>query len=210
MTAQFEWKTSQGLTEYDHAIEVMQARIEAIRDGTAKELVWLLEHPPVYTAGTSASQDELLDPGDALIRYVGRGGEWTYHGPGQRVVYIMLDLNKRGRDVRQFVRDIEAVAIDALKQLEITGERIKGTPGVWIPSTPPEKIVAVGVRVTKWVSWHGMAVNLAPDLDAFNGIVPCGLHNAGVTSIARLRPRTSMAELDDALFDSFAERFSSD
>ncbi len=206
-----EWRVSTAPVGYDDAMAAMEARVAEIHNGTAGELVWLLEHPPVYTAGTSAQEDDLINPGDALIRRVGRGGEWTYHGPGQRVVYIMLDLTKRGQDVRRLVREVEAFAINSLGRLGITAARRDGYPGVWVPAsdkhTAPDKITAIGVRLTKWVSWHGMAVNLNPDLSAFNGIIPCGIHDGGVTKITAHRANTSMDELDDALAASFAESF---
>lgn len=197
---------------------MMEDRIAAIHDGTAGELIWLLEHPAVYTAGTSARESDLLNPKDALIRHVGRGGEWTYHGPGQRVVYIMLDLTKRGQDVRKFVREVEGFAINTLGRLGIGAERREGYPGVWVPTndaegdsdrlmTPPDKITAIGVRLTKWVSWHGMAINVDPDLTAFDGIVPCGIHDGGVTKITDQRAGLSMADVDHALVESFSESF---
>ena len=197
--------------DYDAALAEMEARARAIRAGTAGELIWLLEHPPVYTAGTSARREDLINPGDALIRETGRGGEWTYHGPRQRVVYILLDVSRRGQDVRRFVGEVEGWAIAALAELGLQAERRQGYPGVWLtPSTPetaPDKITAIGVRLTKWVSWHGMAVNLDPDLAAYEGIVPCGIHDGGVTSISAHKPEVTMAQLDAALARSFAASF---
>ena len=208
---QLEWRVSPGLTGYDEAMAVMEARVKEIHEGRAGELVWLLEHPAVYTAGTSAREEDLLHPGDALIRRVGRGGEWTYHGPGQRVVYILLDLTKRGQDIRRYVREVEGFAINTLAKLDISAERRNGYPGVWIPSsdeqTLPDKITAIGVRLTKWVSWHGMAINVDPDLNAFEGIVPCGIHDGGVTKVKDHQPHMSMNDVDEALRESFAESF---
>ena len=210
-----EWRVSTERVDYDHALAEMEARAHAIRQGTAGELIWLLEHPPVYTAGTSAKEDDLINPKDALIRQTGRGGEWTYHGPGQRVVYILLDVEKRGQDIRRFIHEVEGWAIAALGQLGITADRRQGYPGVWVnggDSTPPHeippnKITAIGVRLTKWVSWHGMAINHDPDLAAFDGIIPCGIHDGGVTSIQQCAPEASMDDLDDALAETFAAAF---
>ncbi|MCE2516608.1 MAG: lipoyl(octanoyl) transferase LipB [Alphaproteobacteria bacterium] len=206
-----EWRVSPGLTDYDAALEEMEARAKAIRGGTAGELIWLLEHPPVYTAGTSARREDLLNPRDALIRETGRGGEWTYHGPGQRVVYILLDVSRRGQDVRRFVGEVEGWAIAALAELGLEADRRPGYPGVWLaPASAgglPDKITAIGVRLTKWVSWHGMAINFNPDLAAYDGIVPCGIHDGGVTRITAHKPAVTMADLDKALERSFAQSF---
>jgi len=207
-----EWRWEDAPVAYDDAIRTMEARAKAIRAGTAGELIWLLEHPPVYTAGTSAKREDLLEVGDALIRETGRGGEWTYHGPGQRVVYILLDVSRRGQDVRRFVREVEGWAIAALAKLGITADRRQGYPGVWVqnPSpaiAPPNKITAIGVRLTKWVSWHGMAINHHPDLSAFQGIVPCGIYDGGVTSIHQINPAITMGDLDQALAASFRASF---
>jgi len=207
-----EWRVSDALVDYDTALTEMEARAHAIRQGTAGELIWLLEHPPVYTAGTSAKNDDLINPKDALIRQTGRGGEWTYHGPGQRVVYILLDVEKRGQDIRRFIHEVEGWAISALGVLGIIADRRQGYPGVWVANTspnetPPNKITAIGVRLTKWVSWHGMAINHNPDLTAFDGIIPCGIHDGGVTSIHHINPDISMDDLDQALAASFAASF---
>jgi len=201
-----EWRVSPEPVDYDAAIEEMQARAAAIREGTAGELVWLLEHAPLYTAGTSAKPQDLLHPGAAQIRQTGRGGEWTYHGPGQRVVYILLDVAARGHDLRRFVHQIEAWSITALAEIGITATRRQGFPGVWISTgndMPPDKITAIGIRLSKWVSWHGMAINRAPDLDAFAGIVPCGINEGGVTSIKALGKDSDPARLDAALARTF-------
>ena len=207
-----EWRVSDALVDYDIALSEMEARAHAIRQGTAGELIWLLEHPPVYTAGTSAKTEDLINPKDTLIRQTGRGGEWTYHGPGQRVVYILLDVEKRGQDIRRFINEVEGWAISTLGILGINADRRQGYPGVWVANTPPKetppnKITAIGVRLTKWVSWHGMAINHNPDLTAFDGIIPCGIHDGGVTSIHQFNPEISMDDLDQALAASFAAAF---
>jgi lipoyl(octanoyl) transferase len=206
-----EWRVSPGLTPYDEAVAAMEERISAIHQGAAGELVWLLEHPPVYTAGTSAQETDLINPGEALIRRVGRGGEWTYHGPGQRVVYILLDLNHRGQDIRRYVTEVEGFAINTLARLGLVATRRDGQPGVWIhpddTAAPPDKITAIGVRLTKWISWHGMAINVDPDLKAFEGIIPCGIHDGGMTKITAHKPEITMEDVDHALADSFAESF---
>ena len=206
-----EWRVSEGLTDYDEAMAEMEQRVKKIHEGRAGELVWLLEHPPVYTAGTSAKEEDLLKAENALIRRVGRGGEWTYHGPGQRVVYILLDLTKRGQDVRRFVREVESFAINSLSKLGINSDRREGYPGVWVSSgnqmSPPDKIAAIGVRLTKWISWHGMAINVDPDLEAFNGIIPCGIHDGGVTKVSDHIPNASFEDVDKALEQSFVESF---
>ena len=204
-----EWRVEPGLTDYDQALAAMESRARAVRAREEGEMVWLVEHPPVYTAGTSAKAGDLLDPGGAPVRETGRGGEWTWHGPGQRVGYVMLDVAARGRDVRRFVRQVEEWVILTLRHFGVEGGRRDGMPGVWVPrdGAPAEKIAAVGIRLTGWVSWHGMAVNLDPDLEAFKGIVPCGVHDGGVTSLRREGVAASMAELDSALMGRFEEAF---
>ena len=209
-----EWRVSAGHVDYDIAVAEMAARAEAIRQGMEGELVWLLEHAPIYTAGTSAKPEDfinrdLLNTDGATIREVGRGGEWTYHGPGQRIVYIMLDISRRGQDVRRFVREVETWAIASLTLIGVNADRRQGHPGVWLNTDklPPDKIAAIGVRLTKWVSWHGMAINHSPDLTAYERIVPCGIHDGGVTAITNHRPNISMAELDGALAKTFATSF---
>jgi lipoyl(octanoyl) transferase len=203
-----EWRVSPDLTDYDDAIAEMEARVHDIRNGHAGELIWLLQHPPVYTAGSSAKQHDLLTSKDALIRKVGRGGEWTYHGPGQRVIYILLDLNTRGQDLRQFVRQIENWAITSLAALKLKAHRRQGYPGVWLnphsTKIPPDKIAAIGIRLTRWVSWHGMAINHSINLAAYDGIIPCGIHDGGVTNITAHQPEASMDDLDNALMQNFA------
>jgi lipoyl(octanoyl) transferase len=193
----------------------MQARVAAIRAGTASEQVWLVEHPPLYTAGTSARAEELTDPTRFPFYAAGRGGQWTYHGPGQRVAYVMLDLTRPhgmvpARDVRCFVHGLEEWLIRALDRFNVRGERREGRIGIWVadPATGTEaKIGAIGVRVSRWVSWHGVALNVAPDLSHFSGIVPCGISEHGVTSLAALGIKASMAEADAALREAWAAVF---
>jgi len=188
---------------YPAAVAFMEERVAAIRRGEALETVWLLEHPPVYTAGTSARDDELLDPRFPVYR-VGRGGRFTYHGPGQRVAYVMLDLARRGRDVRGFVHRLEAWLIDALARFGVRGERREGRVGIWVETPKGEaKIAALGVRLRRWVSFHGVSLNVDPDLSHFSGIVPCGLAGLPVTSLAELGVRVTMDEVDAALRETF-------
>ena len=211
-----EWRVSEGLVPYPEALAAMEARVEAIHRGEAGELVWLLEHPPLYTAGTSARAEDLLEPGRFPVYVARRGGEYTYHGPGQRVAYAMLDVGRRGRDVRVYVRSLEEWVIRALAEFNVTGERRPGRVGVWVvrsdrrgPDGRPaeDKIAAIGVRLRKWVAFHGVAVNVEPDLSHFRGIVPCGIHGHGVTSLVDLGLPVTMADLDVALRSSFEEVF---
>lgn len=207
-----EWRISAEPVDYDEAVEAMQARVAAIVAGTAPELVWLLEHPPLYTAGTSADPRDLLEPDRLPVYRTGRGGQFTYHGPGQRVIYTMLDLNRRSRDVRAFVAALEEWVIDALAALGIAARRRPGCIGVWVerPDKGPDrmdKIAAIGVRLSRWVSYHGVAVNLDPDLSEYRGIVPCGLADQSMTSIAALGHEVSMPELDRALSETFEPLF---
>lgn len=201
-----EWTTRPGLLDYPEAIAAMQARAAAIRAGTEPEQVWLVEHPPLYTSGTSAQPGDLLDARFPTFSS-GRGGQWTYHGPGQRVAYVMLDLAEPHgalppRDVRAFVAFLEDWLIAALAEFGVTGERRAGRVGIWVidRATGTEaKIAAIGVRVTRWVTWHGVAINVAPDLSHFDAIVPCGVREHGVTSLAALGIAADMAAVDDAL-----------
>jgi lipoyl(octanoyl) transferase len=207
-----EWSVSKGLVDYDDAVAFMEARVAAISAGKAPELVWLVEHPPLYTAGTSARPADLLTPDRFPVHQTGRGGQYTYHGPGQRVAYVMLDLNRRGRDLRRFVHNLEAWLIDTLARFGIVGETRDDRVGVWVrrPDRAPgaeDKIAAIGIRVRHWVTFHGIALNLAPDLEHFSGIVPCGIQEYGVTSFRDLGLATSMEELDAALKESFEQRF---
>lgn len=211
--AGIEWRISEGLVGFREAERLQEARVAAIAAGEAPELIWLLEHPPLFTAGTSAKPEDLLDPDRFPVFETRRGGEHTYHGPGQRVVYAMLDLNRRGRDVRRLVWSLEEWAIQALERFNIQGERREGRVGVWVRRTDkaaPEredKIAAIGVRLRRWVSFHGLAINLDPDLDHFAGIVPCGVTGHGVTSLVDLGVTATMADLDLALRASFETVF---
>ena len=209
--SQPEWRISPGLTDYAGALATMEARVAAVAAGEASELVWLLEHPPVYTAGTSARPADLLDPRFPVIA-AGRGGQYTYHGPGQRVGYLMLDLNARGRDVRCFVHAVEGWVIAALAELGVESFRAAGRVGIWTLDRGREaKIGAIGVRVKRWVTLHGFSINVDPDLTHFSGIVPCGLPEFAVTSLAALEVNASMATLDVALqrtFSTFLDRLS--
>ncbi len=212
-----EWKTSDGLVEYDAAVAFMEARVAAIAAGEAEECIWLLEHPPLYTAGTSARIEDLTDPDRFPVYESKRGGQYTYHGPGQRVVYIMLDVGKRGHDVRRFVKQLENWVISALDEFNIKGEIRDGRVGVWVqrgdkPLTvsgqPAEdKIAAIGIRLRKWISFHGISINVEPDLDHFSGIVPCGIQEHGVTSLVDLGLPVTMADVDVALRKTFGPNF---
>ncbi len=195
-----EWRIENGLTDYAHALAVMEARADAVRQGKADELIWLVEHPPTYTAGTSADPAELLAADRFPVYKVGRGGRFTYHGPGQRVVYLMLDLDKRGRDLRGFIASIENWVIATLDDLGIRARQVCDRIGVWTDTPAGEaKIAAIGVRVRRWVSFHGLAINVAPDLDHFSGIVPCGLPDYPVTSLKQLGNPATMADVDALL-----------
>jgi lipoyl(octanoyl) transferase len=200
-----EWQVSPGLTGYDAAVADMEARAAAIRAGTAAERVWLLEHAPLYTAGTSADAAELLDPRFPVFKS-GRGGRYTYHGPGQRVGYVQLDLDRRGRDVRCFVHELERWIIGALGKLGVSARAIDGRIGIWVDTPAGEaKIGAIGVRVRRWVTLHGFSVNADPDLDHFNGIVPCGLSEFPVASLASIGNKAPLQALDDALWATLPE-----
>ena len=203
-----EWRISAIPVEYQGAVAEMDARAAAIRDAGVQELIWLLEHPPLYTAGTSARPADLLDARFPVHRS-GRGGQYTYHGPGQRVVYAMLDLDRRGRDIRAYVTGLEAWIIATLATFGVTGERRAGRVGIWVDrgGGREDKIAAIGVRVRRWVTLHGLAINLAPDLRHFGGIVPCGVTQHGVTSLADLGIQASMEELDAALRATFDAAF---
>ena len=217
-SAPVEWRVSDAPVDYDSALEFMTARAEAIAHGEATELVWLLEHPALYTAGTSAQPSELIEA-RFPVHMTGRGGQFTYHGPGQRVAYVLLDLKRRRPDVRAFVAALEAWLIDALAAFDITGERREDRVGVWVrrPDKPPgfdgslaeDKIAALGVRVRRWVTFHGVALNVAPDLSHFSGIVPCGIAQAhyGVTSLRDLGRAAAMRDADAALRAAFERRF---
>src|ERR1700742_1124976 len=210
-----DWRIDDGLTDYPTALATMQARVAAIRAGAEGEQVWLVEHPPLYTAGTSAKPAELTDPNRFPTFNAGRGGQWTYHGPGQRTAYVMLDLmHRHGRvpaqDIRCYVNELEEWLIRALDRFNVKGERREGRVGIWVadPVTGAEsKIGAIGVRVTRWVSWHGVALNVEPNLGPFGGIVPCGLPEFGVTSLAALGIPASMQDAGVALQKGWDEVF---
>jgi lipoyl(octanoyl) transferase len=204
-----EWRTSAGLTPYAEAVAAMEDRVATIRAGSAPELVWLVEHPPLYTAGTSARDADLIEPGLFPVHRSGRGGQFTYHGPGQRVAYVMLDLKRRGGDIRRYVHGLEEWLIATLAQLGVAGERRAGRVGIWVAGADgkEDKIAAIGVRVRQWVSYHGVALNVAPDLAHYRGIVPCGVSGYGVTSLAALGARAAMPEVDAALRETFAAVF---
>ena len=211
------WRISEGLTPYPEAVAVMEREAERIAARQADELVWLVEHPPLYTAGTSAKEEDLVAPDRFEVHQTGRGGEYTYHGPGQRVAYVMIDLKRRRQDVRAFVAALEAVIIGTLASMNVTGERREDRVGVWVrrPDKPrladgamaEDKIAAIGIRLRKWVSFHGIAINLEPELEHFTGIVPCGITGHGVTSLVDLGLPVTMDDLDIALKAAFEEIF---
>ncbi|MBE7636789.1 lipoyl(octanoyl) transferase LipB [Sneathiella sp. P13V-1] len=205
---EIEWKISDTPVPYEEALAEMEARAAAIREGTASELVWLLEHPPLYTAGTSAKIEDLVQPDKFPVYDAGRGGQYTYHGPGQRIAYVLLDLKKRGSDIRAFVQDMEKWVIDVLDQYQIKGEIREGRVGVWIQNGSREdKIAAIGVRVRKWVSFHGISINVEPDLSHYDGIVPCGISEHGVTSLVNQGIPVTLPEFDIELRESFEKVF---
>ena len=212
-----EWITSDRLVPYPEAVAFMEARAEAIARGEAREAIWLLEHPPLYTAGTSARAEDLVAPDRFEVFEARRGGQYTYHGPGQRVVYVMLDVGRRGRDLRRFVGQLESWVIATLAEFNVTGEIRPGRVGVWVArhdkpltaaGTPQEdKIAAIGIRLRRWVSFHGLSINVEPDLGHFSGIVPCGITEHGVTSLVDLGLPVTMTDLDAALIRSFDTAF---
>ncbi len=212
-----EWTHLPGLSPYAETLAAMEARAEAIARGAADEAIWLLEHPPIYTAGTSARAEDLVQPGRFPVFPVGRGGQYTYHGPGQRVIYCMLDVKARGGDVRCFVRALETWVIAALASFNVKGEIRPGRVGVWVQrpdrpaaadGTPAEdKIAAIGIKIRRWVSFHGISINVEPDLSHFDGIVPCGIRDHGVTSLVDLGLPVTMADLDAALMRTFDTAF---
>ncbi|MGP3698755.1 lipoyl(octanoyl) transferase LipB [Rhodobacter sp. NSM] len=212
-----EWAILPGLSPYAETLAAMEDRVAAIRGGEASEAIWLLEHPPLYTAGTSARPEDLVQPGRFPVHVAGRGGQYTYHGPGQRVAYVMLDLERRGRDVRRFVSALEDWVIDTLSEFNVRGERREGRVGVWVvrpdrapsPAGDPaeDKIAAIGVKLRRWVSFHGLSINVEPDLSHFGGIVPCGIRDHGVTSLVDLGLPVTMQDLDAALLRTFPRHF---
>ncbi len=206
------WRVSDASVNYDAAVAWMEARAEAIARGTAPECVWLLEHPPLYTAGTSARPEDLVAPGRFPVHATGRGGQYTYHGPGQRVAYVMLDLDRRSRDLRAYVASLEAWLIATLAAFNVRAERREDRVGVWVrrPEKGPgveDKIAAIGIRVRRWVSFHGISLNVEPDLSHFDGIVPCGVREHGVTSLVDLGLPVSLAEVDMQLRAAFEDIF---
>jgi lipoyl(octanoyl) transferase len=214
MTSQtpVEWRSSRGLVPYADAVEFMDRRVREIHEGTGPATVWLLEHPALYTAGTSADPAELLDPGRFPVHMAGRGGRYTYHGPGQRVAYVMVDLKQRGGDVRAFVGDLEEWLIRTLAGFGVHGERRSGRVGIWVErgsdgERREDKIAAIGVRIRHWITFHGVSLNVNPDLGHFQGIVPCGIEGHGVTSLADLGVKAAMTDVDAALQAEFLAVF---
>lgn len=209
-----EWKISDAAVDYDDAVEFMEARVADIVEGRAPELVWLLEHPPIYTAGTSADTGDLLTPERFPVFKTGRGGEYTYHGPGQRVAYVLVNLNKRTRDVRAYVQNLEEWIIQTIGEFSIKGERRDGRVGIWVDrgantdgSRREDKIAAIGVRVRRWVTFHGISINVEPTLEHFSGIIPCGISEHGVTSLVDLGIPATLTDLDVALKKKFSDIF---
>ena len=212
-----QWEISDSEVDYNTALEKMDKYVQKIISGEADEKIWLLEHPSLYTAGTSANKKDLVEPNRFPVFKTKRGGQYTYHGPGQRVVYVMLDLNKRGKDVKKFVENLEAWIIHTLAEFNVVGQSRNGRVGIWVdrPDKPKninglieeEKIAAIGVRLRKWITFHGLSINVDPDLSHFEGIVPCGIKEHGVTSLVDLGLPVSMTELDIALTKSFSKVF---
>ena len=202
------FKTLEGLAPYEETVTAMAAHAAAIRSGVRGEEVWLLEHQPVLTGGTSSRPEDLVNPGGIPVQQTGRGGQWTWHGPGQRIAYVMLDLQRRSPDVRAYVHALEDWIIDVLDTFGIDGQRRNGHPGIWVDGHGRmDKVAAIGVRISRWVTWHGIAVNLDPSMDGFGAIIPCGVRDGGVTSLRRLGLDIDMAALDAALMKSFAAHF---
>jgi lipoyl(octanoyl) transferase len=211
-----EWRLLPGLSPYLETVAAMESHVAAMNEGRADEAIWLLEHPPLYTAGTSARAEDLVQPDRFPVYPVGRGGQYTYHGPGQRVIYCMLDVKARGGDVRCFVRDLERWVIATLAEFNVTGEVRDGRVGVWVqrPDRPgpdgqpsEDKIAAIGIKLRRWVSFHGISINVEPDLSHFDGIIPCGIRGHGVTSLVDLGLPVTMADLDAALMATFEGAF---
>ena len=202
------FRTLESLAPYKETVIAMAAHAAAIRNGGAGEEVWLLEHHSVLTGGTSSRPEDLMNPGGIPVHRTGRGGQWTWHGPGQRVAYVMLDLQRRQPDVRAYIHALEGWIIDVLASFGIDGQRRDGHPGIWVDGDGRmDKVAAIGVRISRWVTWHGIAVNLDPSMDGFGAIIPCGVRDGGVTSLRRLGLDIDMATLDAALTDSFAAHF---
>ena len=211
--SEVEWIISSGLVEYPDALKAMDERVDSIQKGNAKELVWLLEHPPLYSAGTSAKPKDLLTPNRFPVFKTGRGGQYTYHGPGQRVAYIMLDLNRRRRDIRAFVSSLETWIINTLSKFNIRGERRSDRIGIWVRRTDlnnyerEDKIGAIGIRIKRWVTLHGISINVSPDLEHFGGIIPCGIDGYGVTSFEDIGQPLEVYDLDVELRTEFDQLF---
>ena len=212
--APVEWRISDDFTDYPYAVAEMEARVAGISSGDAAEQVWMVQHPPLYTAGTSADDDDLLDATKFPVFRAGRGGEFTYHGPGQRVGYVMLDINQRDRDIRRFVRDLEEWMIGTLAAFGVVGERRDGRVGIWVDRGrhgglpgKEDKIAAIGVRLRRWVSFHGVSLNICPDLSHYDGIVPCGISQHGVTSLRDLGIDATVEDVDVALRGAFESVF---
>jgi lipoyl(octanoyl) transferase len=216
-TLEVEWKKSAGLVPYEQAVEWMERRVAQIIAGEASEVIWLLEHPALYTAGTSSDEKDLIEPNRFPVFKAKRGGQFTYHGPGQRVVYVILDVAKRGRDIRKFVKNLEIWVINTLAKLNVVGEIREGRVGVWVqrpdlPKLPSgfiaeHKIASIGIRLRKWVSFHGISINLDPNLEHFSGIIPCGIDGFGVTSLSDLGQKVTLNELDIILRKEFTNLF---
>ena len=212
-----EWIKSEGLVEFDHSLSWMEKRVSQIYTGEKPECVWLLEHPEIYTAGTSAKDSDLKDPNRFPVKKTNRGGQYTYHGPGQRIAYVLLNLNVRGKDIKKYVHNLELWAIKTLSKYDIVGETRNGRVGIWVQrpeqpllsngDIPEDKIAAIGVRLRKWVTFHGLSINFDPELSHFDGIVPCGISEHGVTSLIDLGVKTKIDELDNNLKESFEEIF---
>jgi len=212
-----EWKKSEGLVEFDQSLNWMEKRASQIYTGEKPECVWLLEHPEIYTAGTSAKDSDLKDPNRFPVKKTNRGGQYTYHGPGQRIAYVLLNLNVRGKDVKKYVHNLELWAIKTLSKYDILGETRNGRVGIWVQrpekpfltngAAPEDKIAAIGVRLRKWVTFHGLSINFNPELSHFDGIVPCGISEHGITSLTDLGVKTTIDELDKNLKESFEEIF---
>jgi lipoyl(octanoyl) transferase len=206
-----EWIKTQGGVPYEQAIRMMEQRVADIIEGRADEAVWLLEHPPLYTSGTGARPQDLINTDNFPVFDAGRGGQYTYHGPGQRVAYVMLDLRKRGKDIRKFIATLENVIIDTLAVFGVKGERREGRVGVWVqnPDGSEDKIAAIGVRVRRWVSFHGISINIDPDLSHYDGIIPCGIRDHGVTSLKKLGIPVDTTQVDEIFQDIFEQNFPS-
>jgi lipoyl(octanoyl) transferase len=203
-----ELKFDNELVDYEYALNFMEERVNHIIEGKKSELIWFLQHPPLYTAGSSANSQDLISNNGFKVYQTGRGGQYTYHGPGQRICYVMLNLKNRNPDIREFVRNLELVIIKSLQKFDVKGETRQNRVGVWVKTNQKEeKIAAIGIRLKKWVSYHGIAININPDLSHYKGIIPCGIKDYGVTSLEKLGIKTTMAEFDKELKKAFTEIF---